>query len=112
MEKRKLVLTIIGVIILAMVITVYIYFSKSGRDEKKNQQIINQVQTVQQKTNEKKENTEKNTSGDELKMLRREAKNTGASSWIMLFILQMKGTFITMYIFRMHITGQRNMHYM
>lgn len=62
MEKRKLVLTIIGVVILAMVIMVYIYFSKPGRDEKKNQQTINQVQTVQQKTNEKKENTEKNTS--------------------------------------------------
>lgn len=28
MEKRKLVLTIIGVVILAMVIMVYIYFSK------------------------------------------------------------------------------------
>ena len=40
MEKRKLVLTIIGVVILAMVIMVYIYFSKPGRDEKKNQQII------------------------------------------------------------------------
>ena len=49
MEKRKLVLTIIGVVILAMVIMVYIYFSKPGRDEKKNQQTINQVQTVQQK---------------------------------------------------------------
>ena len=67
MEKRKLVLTIIGVVILAMVIMVYIYFLKPGRDEKKNQQTINQVQTVQQKTDEKKENTEKNTSGDELK---------------------------------------------
>lgn len=66
MEKRKLVLTIIGVVILAMVIMVYIYFLKLGRDEKKNQQTINQVQTVQQKTDEKKENTEKNTSGDEL----------------------------------------------
>ena len=66
MEKRKLVLTIIGVVILAMVIMGYIYFSKPGRDEKKNQQTINQVQTVQQKTDEKKENTEKNTSGDEL----------------------------------------------
>lgn len=66
MEKRKLVLTIIGVVILAMVIMVYIYFSKPGRDEKKNQQTINQVQTVQQKADEKKENTEKNTSGDEL----------------------------------------------
>ena len=66
MEKRKLVLTIIGVVILAMVIMVYIYFSKPGKDEKKNQQTINQVQTVQQKTDEKKENTEKNTSGDEL----------------------------------------------
>ena len=30
MEKRKLVLTIIGVVILAMVIMVYIYFSKPG----------------------------------------------------------------------------------
>ena len=50
MEKRKLVLTIIGVVILAMVIMVYIYFSKPGRDEKKNQQTINQVQTVQQRT--------------------------------------------------------------
>ena len=39
MEKRKLVLTIIGVVILAMVIMGYIYFSKPGRDEKKNQQI-------------------------------------------------------------------------
>lgn len=57
MEKRKLVLTIIGVVILAMVIMVYIYCSKPGRDEKKNQQTINQVQTVQQKTDEKKENT-------------------------------------------------------
>ena len=57
MEKRKLVLTIIGVVILAMVIMVYIYFSKPGKDEKKNQQTINQVQTVQQKTDEKKENT-------------------------------------------------------
>ena len=66
MEKRKLVLTIIGVVILAMVIMVYIYFLKPGRDEKKNQQTIKQVQTVQQKTDEKKENTEKNTSGDEL----------------------------------------------
>ena len=66
MEKRKLVLTIIGVVILAMVIMVYIYFLKPCRDEKKNQQTINQVQTVQQKTDEKKENTEKNTSGDEL----------------------------------------------
>ena len=65
-EKRKLVLTIIGVVILAMVIMGYIYFLKPGRDEKKNQQTINQVQTVQQKTDEKKENTEKNTSGDEL----------------------------------------------
>lgn len=46
MEKRKLVLTIIGVVILAMVIMVYIYFSKPGRDEKKNQQTINQVQNV------------------------------------------------------------------
>ena len=54
MEKRKLVLTIIGVVILAMVIMVYIYFLKPGRDEKKNQQTINQVQTVQQKTDEKK----------------------------------------------------------
>ena len=35
MEKRKLVLTIIGVVILAMVIMVYIYFAKYGRDEKK-----------------------------------------------------------------------------
>ena len=57
MEKRKLVLTIIGVVILAMVIMVYIYFSKPGRYEKKNQQTINQVQTVQQKADEKKENT-------------------------------------------------------
>lgn len=65
MEKRKLVLIVIGVIILAMVITVYIYFSKSDKDEKKNQQTINRIQTVQQKTDEKKENTEKNTSGDE-----------------------------------------------
>ena len=31
MEKRKLVLTIIGVVILAMVIMVYIYFLKPGR---------------------------------------------------------------------------------
>lgn len=76
MEKRKLVLTIIGVVILAMVIMVYIYFSKPGRDEKKNQQTINQVQTVQQKTDEKKENTEKNTSGDELGNVTPEVTNT------------------------------------
>ena len=81
MEKRKLVLTIIGVVILAMVIMVYIYFSKPGKDEKKNQQTINQVQTVQQKTDEKKENTEKKIHPEmNWKMLRREAKNTGASS--------------------------------
>lgn len=30
MEKRKLILIIIGVVILAMVIMVYIYFSKPG----------------------------------------------------------------------------------
>lgn len=36
MEKRKLVLIIIGVVILAMVIMVYIYFSKPGRDELEN----------------------------------------------------------------------------
>ena len=54
MEKRKLVLTIIGAVILAMVIMVYIYFLKPGKDEKKNQQTINQVQTVQQKTDEQK----------------------------------------------------------
>ena len=66
MEKRKLVLTVIGVIILAMVITVYTNFSKSDKDEKKSQQTINRTQTVQQKADEKKENTEKNTSGDEL----------------------------------------------
>ena len=71
MEKRKLVLTIIGVVILAIVIMVYIYFSKPGKDEKKNQQTINQVQTVQQKTNEKKIHPEMNW-----KMLRREATNT------------------------------------
>lgn len=112
MEKQKLVLTIIGVVILAMVIMVYIYFSKPGRDEKKNQQTINQVQTVQQKADEKKENTEKNTSGDELENVTLGSEEYGASSWIMFFILQMKGTFITMYIFRMHMTGQRNMHYM
>jgi hypothetical protein len=76
MEKRKLVLTIIGVVILAMVIMVYIYFSKPGRDEKKNQQTINQVQTVQQKTDEKKENTEKIHPEMNWKMLRREVTNT------------------------------------
>ena len=51
MEKRKLVLTIIGVVILAMVIMVYFYFLNPGKDEKKNQHTINQVQTVQLKTN-------------------------------------------------------------
>lgn len=66
MEKRKLVLTVIGVIILAMVIMVYIYFSKSGRDEKKeNQQTMNQTQTIQPADAEI-ENTEINKSGDEL----------------------------------------------
>ena len=66
MEKRKLVLTVIGVIILAMVIMVYIYFSKSGRDEKKeNQQTMNQTQTIQPADAET-ENTEINKSGDEL----------------------------------------------
>lgn len=67
MKKRKLVFTVIGVIILAMVITVYIYFSKSGRDEKKeNQQTMNQTQTIQQKTDVEKENEEINASGNEL----------------------------------------------
>ena len=42
MEKRKLVFAVIGVIILAMVITVYVYFSKSGKDEK-NQQTIDRT---------------------------------------------------------------------
>ena len=66
MEKRKLVLTVIGVIILAMVIMVYIYFSKSGRDEKKeNQQTMNQTQTIQPADAEI-ENTEINKSGDKL----------------------------------------------
>ncbi len=78
------------VVILAMVIMVYIYFSKPGKDEKKNQQTINQVQTVQQKTNEKKKIQKKIHPEMNWKMLRREAKNT-ASSWIMFFILQMKG---------------------
>ena len=92
MEKRKLVLTIIGVVILAMVIMVYIYFLKPGRDEKKNQQTINQVQTVQQKTDEKKRKYRKKIHPEmNWKMLRREAKNTGASSWIMFFILQKEG---------------------
>ena len=72
MEKRKLVLTIIGVVILAMVIMVYIYFSKPGRDEKKNQQTINQVQTVQQKTDEKKEKiTLDDLAGENLMLMRR-----------------------------------------
>ena len=45
----------------------YIYFSKPGRRMKrKNQQTITQVQTIQQKTDEKKENTEKKYIGDEL----------------------------------------------
>lgn len=39
MEKRKLVLTIIGVVILAMVIMVYIYFSKpAGMKRRINKQ--------------------------------------------------------------------------
>ena len=66
MEKRKLVLTVIGAIILAMVIMVYIYFAKYGRDEKKeNQQTMNQTQIIQQ-ADEETENTEINKSGDEL----------------------------------------------
>lgn len=66
MEKRKLVLAVIGVIILAMVITVYIYFSKSGKDEKKeNQQTIHYSQGTQ-KTDAEKENAEISRSGDEL----------------------------------------------
>ena len=77
MEKRKLVLTIIGVVILAMVIMVYIYFSKPGRDEKKNQQTINQVQTVQQKTDEKKKIQKKYIRRLNWKMLRREARIPG-----------------------------------
>ena len=76
MEKRKLVLTIIGVVILAMVIMGYIYFSKPGRDEKKNQQTINQVQTVQQKADEKKKIQKKIHPEMNWKMLRREATNT------------------------------------
>ena len=66
MKKRKLVLTVTGVIILAMAITVYIYFSKSYKYEKKNQQTMNQIQTIQQKTDVEKENEEINASGNEL----------------------------------------------
>ena len=66
MEKRKLVLTVIGAIILAMVIMVYIYFAKYGRDGKEeNQQTMNQTQIIQQ-ADEETENTEINKSGDEL----------------------------------------------
>ena len=112
MEKWKLVLTIIGVVILAMVIMVYIYFSKPGRDEKKNQQTINQVQTVQQKTDEKKEIQKKIHPEMNWKMLRREAKEYRGFLLDNVLHSPNEGTFITMYIFRMHMTGQRNMHYM
>ena len=66
MKKRKLALTVIGVMVFVMAITVYIYFSKSDKDEKKNQQTVNRIQTVQQKTDKKKEDKEINASGDEL----------------------------------------------
>ena len=66
MKKRKLVLAVIGVIILTMAITVSIYFSKSDKYEKKNQQAINQIQTIQQKPDAEKENEEINASGNEL----------------------------------------------
>ncbi len=57
MEKRKLVLTIIGVVILAMVIMVYIYLriQNLAGMKRRIEQTINQVQTVQQKTDEKNE---------------------------------------------------------
>ena len=110
MEKRKLVLTVIGVIILAMVITVYTNFSKSDKDEKKSQQTINQVQTVQQKTDEKIQ--KKIHQVMNWKMLRQEVKNTGAFSWIMFFILKVKGISIITYISQILTMGQRNMHCM
>ena len=66
MKKRKLVLAVIGVIILTMAITVSIYFSKSDKYEKKSQQAINQIQTIQQKPDAEKENEEINASGNEL----------------------------------------------
>ena len=66
MAKRKFILLAVAVIIFAGGITIYTHFSKSDRDEKKNQQTMNLTQNIQQKTYVETENTEINASGDEL----------------------------------------------
>lgn len=66
MANRKLVLTVIAGIIFVATITVYTYFSKSDRDEKKeNQQTMSQTQNIQE-IGEKIDNEEINKSEEEL----------------------------------------------
>ena len=66
MANRKLVLTVIGSIIFVAALTVYVRFSRSVEDEKKeNQQTMNQTQGIQE-TDEETENEEINASGDKL----------------------------------------------
>ena len=65
MEKWKLVLTIIDIVILVMNHGIYLYFSKPGRERKENQQTINQAQNDSRRQMRKKK-YRKNTSGDEL----------------------------------------------
>ena len=63
MKKRKLVLTVIGVIIFSVVIMVYTRFSRSVESETKaTQQTIQATQATDKETEDK----ETNVSGDEL----------------------------------------------
>ena len=87
MVNKRLVFTVTGMIIFVAVILGYVHFSKISRNEKKvNQQTMSQTQTI--------------------------ARNTGDFFWIMFYILQIKGTFITTYISQILTMGQRNMHCM
>ena len=109
MVNKRLVFTVTGMIIFVAVILGYVHFSKISRNEKKvNQQTMSQTQTIQQADTET-EKEEVNASGDEL-------ENVTAGSeeffWIMFYILQIKGTFITTYISQILTMGQRNMHCM
>ena len=76
-----------------------------------NQQTMSQTQTIQQADTET-EKEEVNASGDELENV------TAGSEEYRGFLLDNvlhspnEGDIHSMYIFRMHMTGQRNMHYM
>ena len=66
MSKRKWVLIVIGIIIFVAAIMVYTHFSKSGKNEKQeNQQAMHQTQTIQKADTEIK-SEEINEAGDAL----------------------------------------------